>query len=174
MTFDNLIIQFLHEHVNSLLLDGIFVFFTKLGDYGLIWILLAIYLIMSKENRDLGKMILMVLIADVLVVSVVLKPLISRPRPFVTYNFPLLIQRPFGSSFPSGHAASSMSVAAMAYLNKLRGRHVVLILALGVVLSRVYLLVHYPTDVLAGSLIGILNAYVVYRLWTRFKVKTKS
>lgn len=169
MSFDTAIIQTLHESVSSTFLDKFFVVITKLGDYGLIWILLALVLLAKKKYRNLGIMIILVLILDVIVVSGILKPLFSRPRPFAAMNLPILIDVPYGSSFPSGHSSSSMSVAAMTYFNRLKGWQAVLILALLIIFSRIYLLVHYPSDVVAGSFIGIINAYIVYKLWGKYE-----
>lgn len=169
MTFDAWVIQMLHDHVGSDFLDKFFVVITRLGDYGLIWILLAILLMMKKKYRSLGIMVILVLILDVVVVSGLLKTLFNRPRPYMAMNLPILIDPPYGSSFPSGHSSSSISVAAMTYLNRLKGWQAILVLALFIVFSRVYLLVHYPSDVMVGALVGIVNALVVYRLWAKYR-----
>lgn len=149
-------------------LDFIFTFITKLGDNGLIWILLTLVLIIRRNTRYTGLVMAFSLILAVAVTNLGLKPLVSRPRPFQAYPMDILIPPPHGSSFPSAHSASSFAVA-WAYLitRKDKLRWVLLALAALIAFSRLYLFVHFPTDVLTGSILGIVLSYPARHLVDR-------
>ena len=145
-------------------LDAFFSSFTALGNHGLIWILLIIVLLAHKSTRKLGVLAGIALLLEFGLNDYVLKPLIARPRPYSTFEIVPIIELPSGFSFPSGHSASSLAVATMIMLGKHPARHVVMVFALMMAFSRIYLMVHYPSDVLAGIVVGISCAFVVYFL----------
>ncbi|MEG0075662.1 MAG: phosphatase PAP2 family protein [Eubacterium sp.] len=154
------ILLWIQTHLRCDLLDFIFKTFTTLGDAGLIWILLAFILIIRKETRYTGLIMALSLILSVLVADIGIKNLVNRPRPFIVYPFDLIITPPHGTSFPSGHSASSFA-AAWSYMltHKNKIRYFWVALASTIAFSRLYLFVHFPTDVLMGLAIGILLAY---------------
>ena len=91
--------------------------------------------------------------------EIALKNIICRPRPFQDMpGIPLLIPPPSGYSFPSGHSCASFAAATIIFLKDRRPGAAALALAALIAFSRVFLFVHYPTDVLAGSLLGVLCA----------------
>lgn len=114
------------------------------------------------------------LIADLLLCNILIKPLVARPRPCdINAAFQLLIERPSGYSFPSGHAAVSFAAVGVLFfgrkaLNEISWKKplciVSLILAIVISLTRLYLYVHFPTDVLAGVLVGILAGWIGYKI----------
>lgn len=104
----------------------------------------------------------------------ILKPIIGRPRPFMVEAFDLLIKEPMGYSFPSGHTGSSFAAAfTIYYYNKKEGI-LALILAALIGFSRMYLSVHYPTDVLAGLILGYLSSLVALKIIKNKYEKTTS
>ena len=105
------------------------------------------------------------LLLEVLCCNVILKPLVARVRPFdVNTAVQLLIARPTDFSFPSGHTGASFAVVSALYFSKNRLWMPSLILAMLIAFSRLYLYVHYPSDVLAGALIGIMAGWFGYAL----------
>lgn len=153
------------------LLDVLATVVTTLGNKGAIWIALVIVLLCSPRTRSLGVALGIALLLTQIAGNLVIKPLIERPRPsWLDPTVPLLIDNPQDFSFPSGHTASSLAAATVLVLNRYRYRWAFAALALAIAGSRLYHFVHFPTDVLAGALLGIVMAVFVtmcYRRWLR-------
>ncbi len=153
----------IQELTQNELLDRFFIVFTSLGDYGIIWITGGIVLLFFKKTRTSGILLLLSLLLTHVLNSVVLKNLINRPRPYETLaEVRRLIAAHPESSFPSGHAATAFGSA---FVLVLREKNILGPLALTTAIlmafSRLYVGMHYPLDVLAGSLVGILMASLV-------------
>lgn len=147
--------------IQNEILTPIMIFLSTSNNKGAIWILLClIFLFDQKTKKDS-----IVLITALLVVTILgeglIKHLVMRERPFVTWDLPLLFKAPKGYSFPSGHTASSMAVLGIFLLRIKKYRSFVALLAIGISFSRLYLQVHYLTDVVAGALLGFVTAYGV-------------
>lgn len=164
--FEASIILWIQENLRGVM-DGFWVFITHLGDDGLLWIAMGITLLFFKKTRPIGFTVLLSLLFDYLIVNVTLKGLVARPRPFVVNE---LIEPLVGGvspyrSFPSGH--SSGSFAAMFALYKWVPKKIgipALVLATLVALSRLYVGVHYPTDIIGGCIIGFVCSVLAYRV----------
>lgn len=160
--WDSNILLFIQEHMQNSILTPIFIFFTNLGNAGIIWILLSVLLLFFKKTRKIGCIGIYALILSFLVNNVVLKNLVARSRPFDTIKaLTPLIPKPTDFSFPSGHTASSFSVACVFY-RKLPPKFGIpaLILAVLISFSRLYVGVHYPSDVVVGMISGIVISYL--------------
>ena len=150
------------------LLDKAMCAITKLGDGGLLWIVLCIVLLCFRKTRKAGVCMAIALALGALVANVTLKPLVARVRPYaVQTDVSLLIPPPQDASFPSGHTTSSFAAATALFLHHKKFGAAALGLAGLIGLSRLYLYVHYPTDVLAGALIGVLAAICARALLRR-------
>ena len=147
-------------------LDKIMVFITRLGDAGIIWIVLSIVLLLIPKTRKSGAVMVVALVVDVLLCNIVLKNLVARTRPYdVNTGVHLLVAKLHDYSFPSGHTAASFaSVTALYLAGEKKLWKFALVLACLIAISRLYLYVHYPTDVLGGVLVGILAGYGGYRV----------
>ena len=145
-------------------LDKIMVFITKLGDVGIIWIMLSLVLLLMPKTRKSGVVMVAALIVDALLCNIVLKNLVARIRPYdVNTEIQLLIAKLHDYSFPSGHTAASFaSVTALYLAGEKRLWKPALVLACLLAISRLYLYVHYPTDVLGGILFGVVSGYLGY------------
>lgn len=138
----------------------------------MIWIAISIFFIFKKKYRKIGIIALLALIVNSLLGEVFLKNLIQRPRPFITLeNLKLLIEAPTSFSCPSGHTSASFAVAFVIayYLRKLAIP--ALILASLISLSRIYLLVHYPSDILLGILLGFVSCILSILIYNKTSLK---
>lgn len=146
-------------------LDKIMVFITRLGDAGIIWIMLSIVLLLIPKTRKSGAVMVAALVVDVLLCNIVLKNLVARTRPYdVNTGVHLLVAKLHDYSFPSGHTAASFaSVTALYLAGEKKLWKFALVLACLIAISRLYLYVHYPTDVLGGILFGVISGYLGYR-----------
>ena len=147
-------------------LDKIMVFITRLGDAGIIWIVLSIVLLLIPKTRKSGAVMVAALVVDVLLCNIVLKNLVARTRPYdVNTGVHLLVAKLHDYSFPSGHTAASFASVTTLYLaGEKKLLKFALVLACLIAISRLYLYVHYPTDVLGGVLVGIAAGYGGYRV----------
>lgn len=132
----------------------------------MIWIVLAVILLLIPKTRKTGIIILAALCIDLVVCNGILKNLFARIRPCdVNTQIQLLIARPDDFSFPSGHTAASFAaVAALYFSGERKLWKPALVLACLIAFSRLYLYVHYPTDILGGILVGIAAGYIGYAM----------
>ncbi len=163
MELDGNILIWLHSVLVDSGLSPIVIFITKLGDSGAIWLFLSIALLFSKKTRQIGIMSLLALLCSFIINNLVLKNLIARIRPYdVLSGVLLLIEKQSDFSFPSGHTASSFSVAVIIFKElPLNYGIPAILLAVLIGISRLYLGVHYPSDVLCGALFGSIIAILV-------------
>lgn len=154
------ILDFIRNNLTSTIMDKIMVFITTLGNGGGIWIIIALLMLLSKKYRKTGIMLATGLLVCLVAGNLILKPLIARPRPFlVKEGIRLIINAPKDFSFPSGHTLSSVICAVILFLRCRSIGVYALILAVLIGFSRLYLYVHFPSDVLFGALIGVIIAF---------------
>ena len=169
--FDEGILLFLQENVRFGLLNSLMRGITALGNAGAVWIAVAILLLCIRRYRKCGVVMLASLLFCTLINTVIFKNLVQRARPFdVIPELTILIKRPSGFSFPSGHASTSFACAWAIMGMKMERKFAVcaFILATLIAFSRVYVGVHYPTDVIAGAVVGIICGITVCRGYRRF------
>ena len=164
------ILNLINNSFSCSFLDFVMPKITFLGNNGFIWIIIAVIMIFFKKYRKTGIMIIIGLVAGVLIGNVILKNLVARERPcWINDTVQMLIAVPHDYSFPSGHTLSSfLSATIIMNVDKKLG-FIAFILASLIAFSRLYLYVHFPTDVLAGALVGVLIGWGICRF---FKKKT--
>ncbi len=168
------------QSLRSPLLDEIMIFISWINNIGLVWILVGIALLFFKKYRKNGWITLFALLAGLLIANVLLKNTVQRVRPY-EFNaaIELLIERPHDWSFPSGHTTSSFAAAAaLMYADKKIGIPAYILASL-IAFSRLYLYVHYPTDILGGIFIGTLAFFIVFFIykkvnWDNLKEKLRK
>ena len=158
LQLDNVILNWIAEHLHNPFSDAVMPWITALGNVGILWIVTAVILLFLPKWRKAGVQMLLALGVATLIGSAVLKPLIGRIRPFEANGFKdLLISAPKDYSFPSGHPAASFAAALVLFHRSRKLGTAAWITALLIAFSRLYLYVHYPTDVLAGAVLGCLS-----------------
>lgn len=173
---DIALLDAIQANLRSPAMDAFMLFATHLGDLALVWLVAAAVLIAQPKRRCYGVAVAVAVLGAALLGAFVLKPLFDRPRPFVAYGFSgLLIPPPLGASFPSNHSLVSFAAAAALCCVPDKGRIATSLKAAAVALacliafSRLYLYVHYPTDIAVGAVVGvavgIASVCLVRRLW---------
>ena len=150
--------QTLHTPVMDKLMTSV----TKLGDAGIFWIILTLIFLIIPKMRKTGVIMAAALLTDLLICNVFLKNIVARTRPYdVNTTVELLVEKLRDYSFPSGHTAASFaSVTALYLAGERRLWIIALVISCLIAVSRLYLYVHYPTDILGGALIGIFSGFV--------------
>ncbi len=137
--------------------DAFFPVITRFADKGIGWIAIAVILLLFKRTRKTGFMVGAALLIGLIFGNGILKPLFDRERPYEFANITLTLIAPLhDGSFPSGHTLASFEAATVLMLRDRRMGIPALVLAFVIAFSRLYLYVHYPSDVLAGILLGVL------------------
>lgn len=157
------------QNIQNPVLTKIMAFITILGEAGWFWIVLGIVLLCTKKYRKCGVAVLFALILDLILANIILKPLVARPRPcWIRKDIELLVRVPKDYSFPSGHTMASFASAGALLLTEKKFGIGACVLAILMGISRLYFYVHFPTDVLAGTVLGILCgiAGVYLMRWT--------
>lgn len=168
----NLDFKIIHQiyFLQNPFLNKIMIFFTHIGDIGLIWILLTVFLLFNKKYRFVGIISLISLILCLFIVNIGMKPTFSRLRPFqVIDNLNLLIPAPKDFSFPSGHAAASFVMVYIFYKHIKKYFIIILIIASLISFSRIYLTVHFPSDVIVGIILGLFSGYLGNKIYFSIK-----
>lgn len=169
--FDGAILAFLHSLASGagIILTPLAKFITLIGEKGILFFLLAAVLMLFKKTRIAGVCIFGAVCCGALITSIALKDIVARARPFETSalfrEWWTFVGSPFedGFSFPSGHVTAA--TAGVFALCLTRGKKFAIPGALFILLmalSRNYLMAHYPTDVIAGFIVGAASAYIAY------------
>lgn len=156
--------------VHHPILDWLMLRLTDLADNGLIWILLAVVLLFIPKERKTGGKVLLSLVFSLILCNLILKNLFGRVRPFTLQGgISLLVDAPTDWSFPSGHTSASFAAAVLLLKEKKKIGWVALAVAILVAFSRLYLYVHYPSDVLGGVIVGVISGLLSFWIWPRLE-----
>ena len=172
--------SFLYAIPRTAALDSFFLTVTKIaGSYGQLWVIIAAVLLIFKKTRKAGAAVLLAYAAVFLTGQFGLKNLVSRPRPCqIDLDFALLVDRPSSSSFPSTHSAWAFGAATAIFMQHRKPGIAALVVAALIAFSRMYLFLHFPTDVLAGIALGIalgvLANWIIGRIWKASDQRKKA
>lgn len=171
---DFAILDALYNLLHCKFCDFFFTTITHFGDAGVFWILLSLLLIFSKKTRRFGLVMLITMGVCFISYDLVIKNLVGRLRPYQQNPmFQIIIPEPHGSSFPSGHSAISFCAATLHFLFRKECEYArkywipATVLAVLIMISRLYLYVHFPSDVLCGALLGIILGICGYKITRR-------
>ena len=178
VSFDLPILDWIQAHMQCTFLDKAMPIVTLFGDGGVFWILVAVALLFFAKYRKTGFSMGMALVLGLVVCNITLKPLVARIRPYdfqlqeFGREISLLISAQHDFSFPSGHTIASFEACTVLLLHDKRMGIPATVLAILIAFSRLYLYVHYPTDVLVSLVLGIafglLGSFLVnliYKKW---------
>lgn len=166
LEWDGELLLWIQEHIRMEWLSPVMKFITHLGDSGFVWIILTLVLLIFKGTRKEGFLCACSLLLVLLINNIILKNAIARTRPYeVVEGLQRIIEAQSDFSFPSGHTASSFAAAVVMFM-KLPKQYGIpaMILAVLIGLSRLYVGVHFPTDVIGAALIGTAGAVFVCKL----------
>ena len=169
-SFDYAVLNWLQEHSNPFF-DSFFSLITHLGDAGLFWRAITVVCLCFRRTRKMGLIMGFAIFLGGLFGNIILKPLVARIRPYDNTAWEplrtaadLLIKAPDDFSFPSGHTLVSFEASVGIFSCRKKWGVPAIIVAFLVAFSRLYLYVHYVTDVLAGMVMGTAFAIASYYL----------
>jgi len=179
VSFDLPILDWIQANMTNPVLDFLMPIITLLGDAGIFWIACAVILLFTKKYRKLGLGMGIALMMGLVVCNMILKPTVGRIRPYdlqetlgVTVN--LLIEKQHDFSFPSGHTIASFEACTVLLLGNKKLGIPATILAILIAFSRLYLYVHYPTDVIASIILGTIFGVIGYFATRNIKFPRKG
>ena len=179
VSFDLPILDWIQANLANPLLDKAMPYITMLGDAGIFWMIVAAVLALTKKYRKVGFGMAFAMAMGLLVCNIILKPAVGRIRPYdfqetlgVTIN--LLIDKQHDFSFPSGHTIASFEACTVMMLGSKKLGIPATLLAILIAFSRLYLYVHYPTDVIASVILGTLFGVLGYLISHKITFSTKG
>ena len=187
VSFDLPILEWIQANLQSGFLDTIMPIITMLGDGGIFWIVCSVLFTLHPKTRRMGIAMAISMAMGLLICNIILKPWVARMRPYdyqidilgKTWNDllvggKLLVDTPHDYSFPSGHTIACFEASVAIMLSNKKLGIPALIIAILVSFSRMYLYVHYPTDVIASIFLGSLFAVIGHIVAQRMKMPTIS
>lgn len=170
MNFDFLILDFIQQYIKNPFFDFLMPRITALGNGGLTWIVAAIVLLLIPKYRKGGMVLAIGLLSGLIIGNLTLKPLFARIRPFdLVEGIELLISAPTDFSFPSGHTLSSVIAAVILTMINKKFGYIAIPLAVLIAFSRLYLYVHFPSDILGAIVLALLISAALYFIFFRKK-----
>lgn len=169
LSLDGNILLWIQENLRNDLLTPILVFLTTIGNAGIFWIVTTIVCFCFKKTRQAGVVSAIALVLSLLFCNILLKNAVQRIRPYEVIDaLTILVQKPSDFSFPSGHSSASFASAVALYRNLPKRFGVpAMILASVIALSRLYIGVHYPTDVICGVILGAVLAVLAEKIYQK-------
>ena len=183
VSFDLPILDWIAANLWCPVLDAVMPVITLLGDAGIFWIAVAVLFIFTKKYRKIGIGMMIALMMGLVICNICLKPMIARIRPYdfkeehlhVIVN--LLIEKQHDFAFPSGHTIASFEAAVVTLLGDKKLGIPAMMMACLIAFSRLYLYVHYPTDVIVsivlGSVLALIGWYLAQKVMDKLPEKLK-
>ncbi len=174
-SFEIKILTFIRQNLTHPILDALMRFITFFANGGWFWIVLGVSLLFFSKTRKIGITLCLALLLNLIVCNLTLKPLVARVRPYnLAEDIRLIIKTPSEFSFPSGHTSVSFAGAFAVFAYNKKYGALALIFASLIAFSRLYLFVHYPTDILGGVAVGSVCAAFSYYSVEYFAQKYKK
>ena len=171
--FDSAILLWIQDSLRAGFLTPVMKVITHMGDKGIFWILLTLALLIVRKTRPTGVVCAASMVIGLIVTNLIIKNWVARIRPYeLIQGLECIVAKADDFSFPSGHTTNSLACAWVLFRKAPRKWGVAaLVLAILIALSRLYVGIHYPTDVLGGAVIGIGSACLA--LWLMPKLEKK-
>lgn len=170
------IVLFVQENLRFEFMNPIWKFITSLGDEGIVPIALCILLIIFKKTRKVGITAGTSLALEAILINLTIKKIVGRTRPYVVNEaIEYITKRPSDNSFPSGHTGCMFAVASVLFymLPKKVGIPAMVVASL-VGISRLYVGVHYPTDIIGGFIIGMFTGFIAKLIVEKIEQKIRK
>lgn len=146
-------------------LDRLMPCISFLGYWGLLWIVITVMCLAVRKYRKLGRSLAFSMIFGFIACNIILKRIVQRMRPYVLNGTVKLIVPPESDfSFPSGHTFFAFSAATIIFIYNKKLGALAYLAAFAIAFSRLYLYVHFPTDIIFGALFGIVIAVISYKI----------
>lgn len=158
------ILFWIHDHLSCGFLDFLMPAVSLLCTANIMWFMFALLLIRKKETRRIGVILIIALIVSIIICNLFLKPMVGRIRPYNVYDVTLLVPANMEYSFPSGHTTGVTVVTTIVCMYFRKWMWPMILFALTVMFSRMYLFMHYPTDILGGILVGIVSVILSHAI----------
>lgn len=168
--------SFLYAIPHTQILDTIILAIMKItGSYGQLWVIAGIALLIPKKTRKTGITVLLSYVGVLIFGELILKHLITRPRPCqIDQTFAMLVERPTSSSFPSTHAAWAFAAATAIFMKYKKTGIAVFLLAALIAFGRMYLFLHFPTDILCGIILGVILGIAADKICDRISKRKEK
>ena len=164
-------------HGTSVIIDNLMIFFSMLGNAGILWIGIGLVMLVPEKTRKWGFQMLCAMALTFIIGNLILKNLFHRTRPYFVHeelDAMRLVARPSEYSFPSGHTMNGITGAlTMIFWDKRFGIPA-MVVAVIISFSRLYNTVHYPTDVIAGVGIGVVSACIIQMVFRKIEKKNPA
>ena len=179
LSFDLPVLDWIQANLQSGFMDKFMPFITVFGDAGIFWMIWAAVLVIFPKTRKIGLGMAFAMVMGLIVCNITLKPLVARIRPYdlqaeLGVAIKLLCEAQHDFSFPSGHTIASFEAATVLLKNSKKMGIPAMILAILISFSRLYLYVHYPTDVIASIILGTLFGVIGYLATHKVTFSTKG
>lgn len=163
MEIEFAVLDFIQKYLRTPAGDVLMTFITSLGNGGGLWLILGGVLLIQKKHRKTAVLLFLALGIELIICNVWLKNAFAVPRPCdLNPDVQLLIPKPQEYSFPSGHTGASFAAVCALFLGKERRWYLAVIPAVMIAFSRMYLYVHFPSDILGGIIVGVGSGYLAY------------
>lgn len=179
VSFDLPILDWIRANMTTPLLDVLIPIISFLGDTGMVWIIWALILLLTRKHRKTGLGMLMALLMGVVVCNLILKPTVARIRPYdlqetLGVTIALLVEKPHDFAFPSGHTIASFEACTVLLLANWKQGIPAVLLAIAIAFSRLYLYIHYPTDVITSVILGTIFGIIGYLVTHKVRISLKG
>ena len=166
---DFMVLEYIREHLRNGFLDNIMPVVTAFGNMGMFWVVVALIISAKRKYRKCSITMMIGMILGVILGNFVVKNIVRRDRPcWINEISDMLIANPQDFSFPSGHTMSSFIAATILFYYDKRLGVPSFGVALLIAFSRMYLYVHFPTDIIGGAMLGVGIAIMTVSLTNRY------